>query len=34
MERSIARRCAVLGDRNCAQDFTRQAVARRAAVFK
>jgi alpha,alpha-trehalase len=34
MERSIARRCAALGDRNCAQDFTRQAVARRAAILK
>jgi len=34
MERSIARRCAALGDRACARDFTRRAEARRAAIQK
>jgi alpha,alpha-trehalase len=34
MERSIARRCAALGDQACARDFTGRADARRAAIFK
>ena len=34
MERSIARRCAALGDQACARDFTRRAEVRRAAVTK
>ena len=34
MERSIARRCAALGDQACARDFTRRAEARRAAIVK
>lgn len=32
MERSIARRCAALGDKACAQDFNRKADARRTAI--
>jgi len=34
MERSIARRCAALGDQACARDFTHRADVRRAAVSK
>jgi len=34
MERSIARRCAALGDKVCARDFTRRAEARRIAISK
>ena len=34
MERSIAHRCAALGDQACARDFGRRADARRAAIFK
>jgi len=34
LETSIARRCAALGDTACAQDFTRKAEARKAAVSK
>jgi alpha,alpha-trehalase len=34
MERSIARRCAALGDQACARDFTHRAEARRAAIVK
>lgn len=34
LEKSIARRCKAAGDTACAQDFERQAEARRAAMFK
>jgi alpha,alpha-trehalase len=34
LEMSIARRCKALGDTACAQDFTRQADARKAAISK
>jgi len=34
MERSIARRCAAIGDLACARDFTRRAEARKAAMTK
>jgi alpha,alpha-trehalase len=34
LERSIARRCAALGDQACARDFTRRADTRRAAIQK
>ena len=34
LERSIARRCAALGDQACARDFQRKADVRRSAIFK
>ncbi|WP_068081131.1 alpha,alpha-trehalase TreF [Novosphingobium rosa] len=34
LEVSIARRCKALGDTACAQDFTRKAEARKAAISK
>jgi len=34
LETAIARRCQALGDKACAQDFTRQAAVRRAAITR